>query len=202
MSTSPSEQFEPQVNPGEGIEALTFQKESGSEAASQAEFVQLFTKSQRRLYLYILSQVPHPVEAEEILQEANVIAWTKSSQYRSGSNFFAWVCQIAHFEILKHRSRQKRTKLRFSDEFIEQVASEVVEQVDELESRRLALKHCLGKLRDKDRELIESRYAPGERGKDLASQIGRPANSVYQSLGRIRRTLMECIQRQMAVEFH
>lgn len=115
---------------------------------------------------------------------------------------FAWVCQIAHFEILKHRSRQKRTKLRFSDEFIEQVASEVVEQVDELESRRLALKHCLGKLRDKDRELIESRYAPGERGKDLACQIGRPANSVYQSLGRIRRTLMECIQRQLAVEFH
>lgn len=78
----------------------------------------------------------------------------------------------------------------------------MVEQVDELESRRLALKHCLGKLRDKDRDLIESRYAPGERGKDLASQIGRPANSVYQSLGRIRRTLMECIQRQLAVEFH
>ncbi|MBA4032115.1 MAG: RNA polymerase subunit sigma [Planctomyces sp.] len=169
-------------------------------AASQAEFIQLFTKSQRRLYLYILTQVPHPVEAEEVLQEANVIVWSKAAQFQAGTNFFAWACQIAHYEILKYRSRQKRTKLRFSDEFIEQVAVEAVEQADELESRRMALKQCLGKLRDKDRELIESRYAPGERGKDLADQIGRPANSVYQSLGRIRRTLLECIQRQLAVE--
>jgi RNA polymerase sigma-70 factor (ECF subfamily) len=44
------------------------------------------------------------------------------------------------------------------------------------------------------------RYAPGETGKNLAEQIGRPSNSVYQSLGRIRRTLMECIQRRLAAE--
>ena len=42
---------------------------------------------------------------------------------------------------------------------------------------------CLGKLRDKDRELIERRYTPGETGTSLAEFLERPVNSVYQSLG-------------------
>lgn len=163
-----------------------------------SEFVQLFTHHQRRLFLYILSQVSNPVEAEEILQETNVVIWSKSSKFQAGTNFLAWVSQIANFEVMKHRTRRRREKLVFSDEFLETVAQTSLERSEELEMRRAALTECLGKLRPKDRDLIEQRYAPGERGKHLAAQIGRPANSVYQSLGRIRRTLMECIQQTLA----
>ena len=162
------------------------------------EFVQLFTHHQRRLFLYILSQVPNPIEAEEIQQETNVIIWSKFAQFREGTNFLAWVSQIANFEIMKYRSRRKRNRLQFSNEFLETVSREAVERSDELEERRVALVECLGKLRPRDRKLIEQRYTPGEKGKHLAEQIGRPANSVYQSLGRIRRALMECIQRRLS----
>jgi RNA polymerase sigma-70 factor (ECF subfamily) len=62
------------------------------------------------------------------------------------------------------------------------------------------LLQCLQKLKARDRELIQQRYAPGESGKHLAGALGRPANSVYQSLGRIRRTLWECIQRRLSAE--
>ena len=34
----------------------------------------------------------------------------------------------------------------------------------------------------------------------MARKLGRPANSVYQSLSRIRRTLLECIKRRLAAE--
>jgi RNA polymerase sigma-70 factor (ECF subfamily) len=174
--------------------------ERQSTTSPSSEFVQLFTHHQRRLFLYILSQVSNPVEAEEILQETNVVIWSKSSKFQQGTNFLAWVSQIANFEVMKHRTRKRREKLVFSDEFIESVAQTSLERSEELESRRLALADCLRKLRPKDRELIEQRYAPGERGKDLAEQIGRPANSVYQSLGRIRRTLLECIQQRLTAE--
>ena len=40
-------------------------------------------------------------------------------------------------------------------------------------------------------------YAPGESGKSAAEDLGRPVNAVYQSLGRIRRTLLECVNRQL-----
>ena len=171
-----------------------------TDASPSAEFVQLFTHHQRRLFLYILSQVSNPVDAEEILQETNVVIWSKSSRFQPGSNFLAWVSQIANFEVMKYRTRRKREKLIFSDEFLQTVAQTSLERSEELETRRAALVDCLSKLRPKDRELIEQRYAPGERGKHLAEQMGRPANSVYQSLGRIRRSLLECIEKQLTAE--
>lgn len=165
-----------------------------------AEFVQLFTKQQRRLFLLILSQIHDPIDAEEILQNVNVIIWKKCGQFQPGTNFLAWAATIANFEVMKYRSRRSRERLVFSDEFLATVSAEAVEKSEELERRRAALKECIQKLREQDRELIEQRYAPGETGKNLAEQIGRPSNSVYQSLGRIRRTLMECIQRRLAAE--
>jgi RNA polymerase sigma-70 factor (ECF subfamily) len=164
------------------------------------EFVQEFTRHQRRLFLYILTQVPNPIDAEDILQETNVIIWRKFDQFRAGTNFFAWVCQIANYEVLKFRERRRRDRLLFSDEFIASVAEETLANTDALETRRRALSHCLGKLREQDRALIQARYAPGHSGKSVAKHLGRPANSVYQSLGRIRRSLLECISRRVAAE--
>lgn len=161
------------------------------------EFVQLFTRHQRRLYLFILSQWPNPIEAEEILQEANVIIWTKYSQFMPGTNFFAWTCQIARYEFLKHRERRIKDRLQFSDEFVSMVADEVEQRSDALDYRREALISCLRKLNPKDRELIQKRYSPGQSGKTVAEFLNRPANAVYQSLSRIRRTLHVCINRQL-----
>jgi RNA polymerase sigma-70 factor (ECF subfamily) len=169
-------------------------------AEPDAEFVELFTKHQRRLFLLILSQMHDPIESEEILQNVNVVVWKKCRQFQAGTNFLAWAGAIANFEILKHRSRRTRDKLVFSEEFLATVAAETLERSEELELRRAALKDCIQKLRPQDRELIEQRYAPGETGKNLAELIGRPANSVYQSLGRIRRTLLECIQRRLTAD--
>lgn len=179
-------------NPSENDSTLT--------AAPEAEFIQQFTKAQRRLYLYILSQVPDPVDAEEILQETNLVIWRKCNDFELGTNFIAWAYRIAGYEVLKHRERHHRDRLRFSDEFVRRIAAEARTDFEHLQEKRRALNHCLDKLRPKDRNLIERRYAPGENGKSVARSPGRPVNSVYQSLGRIRRTLFECMRRYLAAE--
>lgn len=162
------------------------------------EFVQLFTRAQRPIYLFILAQTGDVQAAEEILQETNLIIWAKCDQFQPDTNFGAWTRQIAMYEVLKWRQRQKREKLRFSDEFLSVVAEEAGVRSAEQEQRREALQHCLQKLESKDRRLIEQRYQPGVTGKELAASLGRPANSVYQSLGRIRRALLACIERRLA----
>lgn len=164
------------------------------------EFVQLFTRHQRRVYLHILAQVPNPVEAEEILQETNVVIWNKYRQFEAGTNFFAWAARIASYEVMKHRDRRRRDRLSFSSELVAQIAAESLESADTLGQRRQALMHCLGKLSPRDRDLVQQRYAPGQSGKDLAERVGRPANSVYQSLSRIRRALFECVNRRLTEE--
>ena len=163
------------------------------------EFVQLFTKSQRRLFLFILAQLGNPTDAEDVLQETNVIIWSKFHQFQPGTSFFAWAGKIASYEILKHRDRQRAAnRIKFSDEFLNQIASEAIEISDELELRREALSDCLRHLKSDDRELIQARYSPGENGLGVAERLGRPANSVYQSIGRIRKVLFDCVTRRLA----
>ena len=179
-----------------------FAAESPSEVMSEQhqQFVKLFSQYQRRLFLFILAQVPNPVEAEEIQQETNIVIWTKFHTFTPGTNFFAWACRIANFEVLKYRDRHRKDRHYFSDEFLQLVAQDVLEDVEHLELRQRALAACLNKLSEKDQELIQRRYAPGENGKSVAKYLQRPINAVYQSLGRIRRSLFECINRQLASE--
>jgi len=129
-----------------------------------------------------------------------MVIWNKFGSFEMGTNFLAWGRRIATFEVLRFRERKARDKHQFSDEFVQLVASEI--EGDDLyhEVRRHALMRCLDKLRPRDRELIGQRYAPGQSGQGLAEMLGRPANSVYQSLGRIRRTLLACVRRQISTE--
>ena len=181
-------------------EALPQPETKSPAAAPQPDFIELFTRHQRKLYLFILSQVPNTVDAEEILQETNLIIWRKCEEFRPGTNFLAWSSQIARYEVLKFLERRRRDRIQFSAEFIEQIAEEAVRESAELDSRRQALAICLSKLRPKDRELIDMRYAPGSNGLSIAQTLDRPVNSIYQSLARIRRTLLECVTRRLAAE--
>ena len=164
---------------------------------TDADFIREFTRHQRRLYLLVLAQVGRPTEAEEILQEANVVLWAKRDEFTAGTNFFAWAAQVCRFEVMRSRRSQARSKLRFSDEFLTAVADEVQQRADDLEARRHALAACLEKLKEADRELITARYRPGMSAVGLAESLGRPANSVTQSIGRIRRVLGDCITREV-----
>ncbi|MEO2017693.1 MAG: sigma-70 family RNA polymerase sigma factor [Fuerstiella sp.] len=163
-------------------------------------FIREFTQSQRPLYLYILPLVGNSADADEVLQEANLVIWAKWHQFELGSNFLAWGRAIARLEVFRHR-RNRGRKLTFLDGNVLDLVAQRSEAVNEkLELRQAALAKCLGQLRPRDRDLIQMRYAAGANGDKVAKNLGRPANSVYQSLGRIRRVLMECVRMQLAEE--
>lgn len=166
------------------------------------QFLRNFTSSQRRLFLTILSQVGRPADAEEVLQNANLAIWRKADTFEPGTNFAAWSATVAHYEVLKWREKRGRDRLRFSDEFVAAVAREAEANPGLWDERRRVLEACVGKLSDKDRDLLTRRYTPAAdgsevQGKDVAETLGRPVNAVYQSLGRIKKTLAECVRREL-----
>ncbi|MEY2725248.1 MAG: hypothetical protein RLZZ458_1115 [Planctomycetota bacterium] len=162
------------------------------------EFVRLFTTAQRALYLSILPLVHSPADAEEVLQEANIVILSKWSQFTPGSNFLAWCRAIARLEVFRFRRRNFHRVQLMDDDVMQLIADKIEEEPIDTERDRKILLECLGKLREQDRDLIRRRYAAGASGDQVAHQLGRPANSVYQSLGRIRRMLLECIRRRLA----
>lgn len=163
-----------------------------------ADFIDQFVATQRRVYLFLLAQLGNTDLAEEVLQNTNLVIWTKWNKFEPGTNYVAWVYRIASLEIMKYRQKNKRSRLFFDDDFLKTVAKSVEQLSEKSEARKNALSKCIDKLKQRDRELIQQRYQPGTNGKSLAGKLGRPVNSVYQSLGRIRRTLLECVERQLA----
>lgn len=162
------------------------------------DFVRLFTSAQRSLYLFIMPLVRTAADAEEVLQETNVVILSKWSQFEPGTNFIAWCRAIARLEVFRFR-RSRHHKLQLlGDDVIELLSHRIEEQPPDHEQRRDALTECISKLRPSDQELLRRRYSAGVTGDDVAHQLGRPANSVYQSLGRVRRVLIECVRRRLA----
>jgi RNA polymerase sigma-70 factor (ECF subfamily) len=163
-----------------------------------SEMLELFAKYQRRLYGYIRSMVLSAADADDVLQETNIVVWSKFDQYRPGSDFRAWVFQIAFYEIHKYHQRKRKQGLSFSDELLEQLSTEQSTRHDELDSRREALTGCVRKLNAGDFELVNNVYSQGQSITRLAEKTGREKTSIYRSLRRIRRLLFDCIESTLA----
>lgn len=159
----------------------------------------LIMSHQRRLFQYILALSPHVSDAEDILQETNLVLWRKFEQFQVGTNFFGWAARVAQLEVAKYRKKAAgRRVLALDDGVVDLIADEAARNTEYTDTVRAALQHCLGKLRDDDRDLIARRYTEGASGKRLAEELGRPLNSIYKSLGRIRQALLDCIGRSVS----
>ena len=76
---------------------------SGNQSAPGEDFVRLFTQAQRPLYLFILPLVHTTADADEVLQETNVVMLSKWIQFELGTNFLAWCRTIARLEVFRFR---------------------------------------------------------------------------------------------------
>lgn len=157
-------------------------------------FVQLLTQYQQRVLLFILSLVPNRADAEEILQETNLVLWRRFEEFQPGSDFRAWAFQVAYNKVKAFQERRGRERLRFGPKVMDRLAA-IAAAEDDLPAILDALKECKEKLPEQDRELIERRYQPGATTASVAAELGRSVAAVYKALVRIRRTLYDCIQR-------
>ena len=168
------------------------------ECSTSQEYAQLVTRHQRKIFWFILSLLPHWADAEEVLQETNLVLWQKSAQYDRHRDFLPWACQIARYEVLKMRERRQRRFPCLSDVFDQKVGAEALAAVDSVDELSAALAECLAKLRAKDRDLVERRYRVGGTTKVAAAEIERSIDVVYKSLQRINRVLFQCISQTLA----
>ena len=169
-------------------------RSDASEVRRGERFMALYSGHQRRLYLYTMTLLPASVDAEDVLQETNLVLWRKFDQYQPGTNFFAWACRITRYEVLKYRERRARAARLLDPDVFDQLAEVAIKQVEHLdEFHRRALVDCMDRLSDGDRDLMRRRYAEAMEVQAIAAAMNRSPNAVSKSLGRIRRLLLDCI---------
>jgi len=179
---------------GGGKQALT-------DVERREAFARLFAQHDRWLFAYLVSLLGNAAHAEEVFQEVCVVLWREYETFQLGTDFVKWVSVIAHNQVHRFRRQQRRLGPQLSDMAVDMLAQDAVERVDLLESRRDALRRCLEKLPAKDRQLVRSCYSDSRTTfKTAAEDLGRPVNTVYKALNRIRKALYECIERTLSVE--
>ena len=163
------------------------------------EYLAKVTAAQRSLYGLIITLVRHAADADDVLQETNLVLWRKAAEYDPGREFMPWAMQIARIQSRSHLSKRQRLPLSDSD-LLDRIAAAAIAAHGESEDRRLALARCLQKLPEKHRALVSCRYEPGASVNAMAAARGTQPKAVSEMLRRIRRTLLECIERTLAAE--
>jgi RNA polymerase sigma-70 factor (ECF subfamily) len=164
------------------------------------EFVALLTKYQRQLQAYIFSLVWNPADADDILQETNLVLLKKSAEFETSREFLPWAFTFARFQALAGLKRLQRLKFVFDESLANSLAEEAAREDPVGEARRLALAACLRKLPAAHRELLIRRYEPKAVVGDMAAALGLSLKTLSDRLRRIRGKLLDCITQTLAQE--
>ncbi len=124
--------------------------------------------------------------------------WQKHDKFLPDGDYFTWAAGIARRKVLNFHRQLNRTPLMFDAEFVEAVAEERVQRTRELDDRYQALLECVEKLSSRDRELLHKCYQSKTTIKSVARAMGRPVDTLYKTLKRIRQALFGCVNRTLA----
>ena len=167
--------------------------EASQDSARHDDFLRRFTTAQPALRRFILAQIPNDPEAEDILQETSLVLWRKFAQYNPEKSFTAWAMGIARNEVLHARRSASRHAKVLTDEVIDRLAERVEALAPTLDRRRSYLEHCLEKLSDRPRTVLEMHYRQGTPTERIAATLNSTVNAVRLLLYRSRQVLARCV---------
>jgi RNA polymerase sigma-70 factor, ECF subfamily len=159
-----------------------------------AEFVRLLTQHSSQIFGFVLALCLNRTDAEDVFQNTSVTLWKKFETYQPGTNFRAWACQIAYYEVMAARRKNSRVTT-LTDQAWELLAADALSAWQQQDDRREWLADCLEKLPTADRQLLEQKYFSRDSVVEIANRCARSVNSVYRGLRRIHGLLIDCMQR-------
>jgi RNA polymerase sigma-70 factor, ECF subfamily len=160
--------------------------------------VRLLTRHHDELFRFISAMHPHDHDAWDILQESSVALFNKNEEYDPTQPFLPWAFGFAYREVLKFREKNGRTRRLLNKDLLQRLALERAERKSLLDERIEALDECMKELPDADRALIRQRYLSKASIEDLVARLGTSRRSLYRNLDRVRRLLLDGINRRVA----
>lgn len=148
---------------------------------------------------YILSILPHPDAAEDVVQETCLFLWERRTDFQPGTNFKAWAFRTGYFKALTHRRELQRNKVvTLSEDLLHRIAGAAEEQADQMDDRLLAMRTCVSELRREDLRLLQLRYVERRSLSEQARSMNAPPNRLQKALSRVRLALRHCIETKLS----
>jgi RNA polymerase sigma-70 factor (ECF subfamily) len=153
----------------------------------------LYDRHARMLYSLIVRILRDRSEAEDVLQDVFVRAWTRVETYnRDLGSPLAWLIRIARNRAID-RLRARDVRERSAEDVPKPPEAASPEATAVLSERQRAVKRALDVLTPDQRALIECAYFRGLSQTELAAEFGLPLGTVKTRI----RTGMQALRREL-----
>lgn len=156
-------------------------------------FAEQWSKAHNTLGGFVRVHAPEPGLAEDIVQEVARQATENFDQYDPSKPFTAWLIGIARQRIVDVYRERGRRPVLFSSEIVDSLASTFADMQGQQDERIEGLRHCMDKLSERHRRVIEMRYARQMSAEEIGEQVGCSPRAVTSMQQRIREALRNCI---------
>lgn len=180
---------------------------------SRVEFARLFDRAARSLWLIAVAIVRDRASADDVVQDAALVAIEKLSQFRAGSSFHAWMGQIVRHVALNYSRREKRRRAAGgAQDASDRPASEpsgppsgelATAQWGTASADELGfddqLMRALGELNNAARACLLLRTLGGLEYSEISRLLGIPSGTAMSYVHRSRRYLRQRLTEEMDV---
>ena len=160
-------------------------------SVGRADFEALVRRHYRPLLAYAVSLTRRRDAAEDLVQDALVVACKNLQKYEPGTSFAAWTREIVRRKYLKWAHRRRHAPL-------EPAVLEAIEYDHPLAVRAedpfSALRACLGALPSHLGECVRPFYLQQQSCAKIAEHLQTSVDSVKKRLQRARAALAECMR--------
>ena len=174
-------------------------RENEKRDADLDAFGLLVKEHQAAVRAFVLSRINDPFEAHDLAQEVFLIAFRKIGEIDAGRPIRPWLIGIALNEVRNHQRKRRALPIGSRGEIIDLLESRIQGSDSSLKDGRVfdALEHCLGRLEESARRLLQQRYVEGMGISEICSSEGKKHSAITMKLHRLREKLRHCIENQI-----
>jgi len=138
--------------------------------------------------------------AEDILADVSVEIVRSWGRYDPSRPFGPWARGLARRVALAGLRKHGKLPSLLDNGSLEALGAAIDAHGDEarLAERRAALKQCMERLPERDRDLLRQRYFDDRAYEDISRAVERSVGALYAAFSRIHKALRDCIQRRMS----
>lgn len=187
----------PEADPPDREPALVIASRAGDRAA----FGDLVILHQRSVRVCVALRMNNAHEAEDLAQEAFVIAWKRLRDFDPEARFGPWVRGIAINLVRNHWRKHRAQPVGGSAELEALIAARQENALGNDEAHQgtlAALGACLGQLDSASRDLVRLRYEEAVSIEDLSARLRAQPSTLTMRLHRLRALLRSCIERKLS----
>lgn len=163
-------------------------------------FEWLIKKYQKRIYFTVLQMVMNHEDADDILQETFIKAYTKLDTYDDSYPFYPWIYRIAINTALNHQKKKSRLRALSLDDLDnnnhQSDLAESPQQMDDMQGSELVskLKEALAKIPVEQRTVFVLRVKEGLSYQEISDSLEISIGTVMSRLSRARDKLRSLLQ--------